>query len=66
MNFEEFNRRKQLLNLFPNQTLDSDNIYNEMKIIKSQEYNIMVQSEEENNLLLLGGVIVNLIMISFI
>ena len=31
MSFEEFNRRKQLLNLFPNQTLDSDNIYNEMK-----------------------------------
>ena len=65
MSFEKFNRRKQLLNLFPNQTLDSDNIYNEMKIIKSQiQYYGSIGGGKQS--LLLWGVIVNLIMISFI
>ena len=67
MSFEEFNRKKQLLNLFSNQISDSLNIFiMKSKIIKSQEYNIMVQSEEENSLILLVGVMVNVIMISFI
>ena len=59
ISLKEFNRRRQLLNLFSNQTSDSIKIYDEIKIIISQEYNIMVQLEvvfRDMNLMYVGAV----------